>query len=426
MVLVAIIAILGIPYCSITNVAIAPGSSGDFVWLMVCSALVFMMVPALAFFYGGMLRKQSMTSIMSQVLAAIVIMTLVWTICGFTLAFGSDGPVIGSLDYFMFNGLLSGDSPGSSSSLSFAVFQMMFAVITGAIIIGACAERVRFVAIMWILVFWSVFVYVPVAHWIWGGGFLSSYLTVLDFAGGIVIHILAGVSGLALAIAVGPRRECLRKARPHNIPFVFFGGVLLWVGWFGFNGGSGLYADGMALRAIFVSHLAGAGGAGAWMACQYLSTGRVNTMGIVTGAIAGLGSITPMAGYVEAPSALIVGIVGGILCYYAIGFMRSRRNVDDALDVFGLHGVSGFWGSISTGIFACGAFTPGGVEGLVYGGTDLIVGQIVSSLFVGVYVFVVTYAIAFVLSRFIKVRISENQESIGQDLSEHGEAAYYL
>ncbi|MCQ2070299.1 MAG: ammonium transporter [archaeon] len=426
MILIVIIALLGIPYCKVTNVTVAPGSSGDFVWLMVSSALVFMMVPALAFFYGGMLRKQNMTSIMSQVLGAIVIMTLVWTVCGFTLAFGSDGPVIGSLDHFMFNGLLSGESPGSSASLSFAVFQMMFAVITGAIIIGACAERVRFVAIMWILVFWSVFVYVPVAHWIWGGGFLSSNFTVLDFAGGIVIHILAGVSGLALAMAVGPRKDSIRKARPHNIPFVFLGGVFLWVGWFGFNGGSGLYADGMALRAIFVSHLAGAGGAAAWMACQYLTTGRVNTMGIVTGAIAGLGSITPMAGYVEAPAAMIVGIVGGILCYFAIGFMRSRKNIDDALDVFGLHGISGIWGSIATGIFVSGALSPGGVEGLVYGGTDLIIGQIVSSVFVTAYVFAVTYAIVYVLSRFIKVRISEDQETIGQDLSEHGEAAYNL
>ncbi|MCQ2085142.1 MAG: ammonium transporter [archaeon] len=420
------IALIGLPYCSVTDVAVAPGSSGDFVWIMVCSALVFMMVPALAFFYGGMLRKQSMGSIMAQVLAAIVVMSLVWVICGFSLAFATDGPVIGSLDYFMFNGLLAGGAPSDSSTLSFAVFQMMFAVITCAIIIGSCAERVRFAAIMLILVLWSVFVYVPVAHWIWGGGFLSANLPMVDFAGGIVIHILAGASGLALAVVAGPRKAHIRKARPHNIPFVFIGGMLLWVGWFGFNGGSGLYGDGVAIRAIFISHLAGAAGAASWMVCQYISTGRVNVMGIITGAIAGLGSITPMAGYVEAPSAIVVGMVGGILCHYAIAFMRSRKNVDDALDVFGLHGISGIWGSIATGIFACGALTPGGLDGLMYGGTELIVGQIAASLFVLVYVFAVTYAIGFLVSKIMVLRVSDNCEVIGQDLAEHGEPAYSM
>jgi len=423
---ISILAIAGISHYELADVAVAPGSSGDFVWILVCSALVFFMVPALALFYGGMLRKQSMTSIMSQVLAAIVVMTLVWVICGFSLAFGSTGDIIGNFDYFMFGGLLTGGSPADSSTLAFAVFQMMFAVITCAIIIGACAERVRFNSIILIMIFWSLFVYVPVAHWIWGGGFLASHFVVLDFAGGIVIHILAGASGLALAIIAGPRKDHIRKARPHNIPFVFIGALFLWVGWFGFNGGSGLYADGCAIRAIFVSHVAAVSGAAAWMICQYVTTGRMNVMAIVTGAIAGLGSVTPMAGYIEAPAAIVVGLVGGLLCYFGIGYMRSRKNVDDALDVFGLHGISGLWGSIATGIFASGALTPGGVCGLLYGGTDLIIGQIVSSVFVFGYVFLATYVIAFVVSKVTPLRVPDNCESLGQDIAEHGEPAYYL
>ncbi|MCQ2079512.1 MAG: ammonium transporter [archaeon] len=421
-----VVSVLFLSQCSFQSVTLAPGSSGDFVWILVSSALVFMMVPALALFYGGMLRKQSMTSIMAQVLIDIVVMTLMWVICGFTLTFGSDGVLIGDLSHFFFNGMLDGGSPDSNNALAFAVFQMMFAVITGAIIIGACAERVRFVTITWFLVLWGLLVYVPVAHWIWGGGFLSAWFTVLDYAGGITIHILAGVTGLALAWFVGPRRSSSRKARAHNIPFVFFGAIMLWVGWFGFNGGSGLYADGMAIRAIFTSHLAAAAGMGAWCICQYYSTGHVNVLGMVTGAIAGLGSVTPMAGYIDAPAAFVVGIVGGILCYYAIIFMRSRKNIDDALDVFGLHGVSGFWGSIATGIFVSGAYTPGGVCGLVYGGVDLFIGQVVASAVVGIYGFAVTYAIIYLLSRFMAVRIPEQEESIGQDIVEHGEPSYSL
>ncbi|MCQ2071105.1 MAG: ammonium transporter [archaeon] len=392
---------------------------------MVCAGLVFFMVPGLAFFYGGMLRKQSMTSIMCQCIAAIVIMTLIWVICGFSLTFSGDGAFIGNLDYFFFEGLLDGSLPSEQNSLTFAVFQMMFAVITGAIIIGACAERVRFVSITVILILWGLLVYVPVAHWIWGGGFLASNFVVLDYAGGIVVHILAGMTGLALALFVGRRKDSVRKSRAHNIPFVFIGALMLWFGWFGFNGGSGLTADGIAIRAIFMSQLSAVAATASWSVCQYILTGRVGVLGMVSGSIAGLGSVTPMAGYISAPSAFVVGIIGGVLCYFAVSYMRSKSNIDDALDVFGVHGVAGFWGSISTGLFVEGRFC-NGINGLFFGGTDLLVGQIVSSLVVAVYCFVVTYAIVFLVSKFMKIRIPEDEETIGQDIVEHGEPSYMI
>lgn len=397
-------------------------SSGDIGWLLTASLLVFLMVPGIAFFYGGMLRKQSMTSMMAQTLIAIGVMTLSWVILGYSLAFGSSGGIIGTLDFVFMNGL--DDGTGSYTALGFATFQMMFAILTAAIVLGACAERVRFVTITWFLVFWGIFVYVPMAHWVWSGGFESLGLTVLDFAGGDVVHICAAVTGLALVLFVGPRHDSTRKARAHNIPFAFLGAMLLWVGWFGFNGGSGLAANGQAIHAIFVSQLSAAAAMIAWATCQYVVVGRVGVLGLISGGIAGLVAITPGAGYVSTPAAFLIGLVGGALCFFAVRFIHRKNKFDDALDVFGVHGVGGIWGGIATGLFAESKFT-GGIDGLLFGGTDLFVGQLCAIAITVVFCFAVSYAIIFILSKFMAVRIPEAEEPIGQDIVEHGEPSYY-
>ncbi len=395
--------------------------SGNIGWLLTASILVFLMVPGIAFFYGGMLRKQSMTSMMAQTLIAIGVMTLSWIILGYSLAFGSTGGIIGNFDFVFMNGL---DVEGSYSQLEFATFQMMFAILTAAIVIGACAERVRFVTITWFLLFWGIFVYVPMAHWVWSGGFESLGLTVLDFAGGDVVHICAAVTGLALVLFVGARHDSTRKARAHSIPFAFLGAMLLWIGWFGFNGGSGLEANGQAIHAMFVSQLAAAAAMMAWAVCQYVVVGRIGVLGLVSGGIAGLVAITPGAGYVGIPAAFVIGLVGGALCFFAVRYIHSKCNFDDALDVFGVHGVGGIWGGIATGLFAESKFT-GGINGLLFGGTDLFIGQICAIVITIVFCFVVSYAIIFILSKFMAVRIPEAEEPIGQDIVEHGEPAYY-
>ncbi len=395
--------------------------SGNIGWLLTASILVFLMVPGIAFFYGGMLRKQSMTSMMAQTLIAIGVMTLSWIILGYSLAFGSTGGIIGNFDFVFMNGL---DVEGSYSQLEFATFQMMFAILTAAIVIGACAERVRFVTITWFLLFWGIFVYVPMAHWVWSGGFESLGLTVLDFAGGDVVHICAAVTGLALVLFVGARHDSTRKARAHSIPFAFLGAMLLWIGWFGFNGGSGLEANGQAIHAMFVSQLAAAAAMMAWAVCQYVVVGRIGVLGLVSGGIAGLVAITPGAGYVGIPAAFVIGLVGGALCFFAVRYIHSKCNFDDALDVFGVHGVGGIWGGIATGLFAESKFTDG-INGLLFGGTDLFIGQICAIVITIVFCFVVSYAIIFILSKFMAVRIPEAEEPIGQDIVEHGEPAYY-
>ncbi|WP_400249882.1 ammonium transporter [Methanomethylophilus alvi] len=396
--------------------------SGSISWIMVSSALVFAMVPGLAFFYGGMLRRQSMSSMIAQTLAAISIMSISWIAVGYSLAFGSDGVIIGNLQHLFFGGLTEEASGGAISTLEFATFQMMFAIVTAALVLGACAERIRFNAIVWFLIIWSVLVYAPMAHWVWGGGWFDQFLTVLDFAGGTVVHICAGVTGLALCIFVGPRLSGTRKARAHSIPFAFLGAMLLWIGWFGFNGGSSALADGTAVHAFFTTQAAGACGMAAWAIVQYIKVGRVGVLGLIAGGISGLVAITPGAAYVGFVESMVIGAVGGALCFMAVRIIRSKTKFDDALDVFGVHGVGGIWGAISTGIFAKSSLA--GVDGLIYGGVDLFVGQVVAVLATIVFCFAMSYAIIWLISKFMKVRIPEDEESIGQDIVEHGEPAY--
>lgn len=407
---------------------ITADDTGNVGWILICSALVFVMTPGVALFYGGMLRKQSMTSVMTQTLVAMSIMTVSWVLVGYTLAFGTDiNGIIGNLEYALLHGVSATDIADGSTipDMEFMMFQLMFAMITAAIVLGACAERVKFKAIAIFLLVWSIVVYAPMAHWVWGGGLFAQYLTVLDFAGGTVVHICAGATGLAIVSVIGIRSKNTVK-RPHNIPMVFIGTLLLWVGWFGFNGGSGLAADGIAINAIIVTQISAAFAAATWGLIQYFHVGRVGVLGMVAGAVAGLVAITPAAGYVGPSEAIVIGLVGGAVCYFGVMAMHRIKGVDDSLDVFGIHGIGGIWGAIATGIFAVPAMVPGGYEGLIYGGTSLFAGQIVAVVATLAFTFVVSYAIMKILSMFMDVRLTEDEEKIGADIIEHGEPSYNM
>jgi len=396
--------------------------TGSISWIMVSSALVFIMIPGVAFFYGGMLRKQSMSSMMSQTLIAMGVLMISWTVVGYSLAFSGDGAVIGDLNRMFMSGV-SENAPSGISEMEFALFQGMFAMLTAAIVLGACAERIRYTAVIWFLAAWSILVYAPMAHWVWGGGLFDQYLVVLDFAGGTVVHICAGITGIALVLFAGKRSERVRNSRAHNIPIAFLGCMMLWFGWIGFNGGSELAADGNAVRAVLASMVAAACGMMAWAAVQYLTVGRVGVLGMIAGSIAGLVGITPGAAYVGIPESMFIGAVAGALCFYAVRITKQKGWVDDALDVFAVHGVGGIWGAIATGILAIPELS-GGKAGLIYGSADLFIGQIVAIVCTMAFCFTVSYAIVWCLSKVMRVCVTEEEELVGQDLIEHGENAY--
>ncbi len=405
-----------------------PADYANVSWIAICSILVFIMTPGVALFYGGMLRKQSMTSIIAQTLLSMAVMGISWFVVGYSLAFSEGNAFIGGLDHIFFNGV-SVDQMNISDfipDMEFAIFQMMFALITAGIVLGACAERIKYTAITWFLAVWSVIVYAPMAHMVWGGGFLATRLpfglTTLDFAGGTVVHICAGATGLALAAYLG-KRSSRTSTRSHSIPMAFIGCFLLWFGWFGFNGGSGLAADAVAINAIMVSQISAVCAMASWAAIQYLHVGRVGVLGLIAGAIAGLVAITPAAGSVAPVDALFIGLVGGAVCYFGVILMRKKSGLDDALDVMGVHGIGGIWGAIATGLFSNAA-----AGGLFYSGDwHLVVGQLVAIVFTLVFCFVASYIIIWVIGKIMKdVRIPTEEELIGQDLVEHGEPAYVM
>lgn len=428
-----IMASIAVLVAAVAVICMIPGASADagdvaadgsISWILISSILVFMMIPGAAFFYGGMLRKQSMTSIMAQSLVCMGILGLVWFICGYSLAFGTDGFLIGDWSYVFMDGVIENATGGAISTMEFAIFQMMFAMLTATLMVGAFAERVKFTSICWFLLFWSVLVYVPMAHWVWGGGMFDQLFTVLDFAGGTVVHICAGISGAAVVLYVGTRKDSVRKSRAHSIPLAYLGAMMLWIGWMGFNGGSGLYADGQAVRAILVTNVAAVAAMMTWAVVQYMMVGRITVLGLITGAIAGMVAITPAAGYVEMWTGLVFGVAVGVLCYFSVRFFHNLKKFDDALDVFAVHGCGGILGSILTGVFATSKYCS--ADGLLYGGVDLFVGQIAAVVITLVYCFVVSYAIIFVLDKISKVRVLESEEVVGPDLVEHGEPSYNM
>jgi len=402
-------------------------NSGDTAFVLISAALVCLMTPGLAFFYGGLVRKKNVLTIMIQSFISMGIVTAIWIFGGFSLAFGKDfHGLIGNFQYFGLQGVGMSPNPTYGPTIPFLVFyiyQSMFAIITPALITGAFADRVNFKSYLKFLVLWSILVYIPLTHWIWGGGFLAQ-LGVVDFAGGIVVHVSAGIAALASVFFVGKRVMVPgEKAAPHNIAFVALGTGLLWFGWFGFNGGSALAANGIAATAFVNTDIAGSFAMITWLLISWILEKKPTMVGVLTGAVAGLATITPAAGYVRPWAAVIIGILSSIVCYMAVQ-VRIKLDWDDALDVWGVHGVGGILGSILVGVFAESAVN--GTSGLIQGNVHQFLVQVFGVGFTALYAFVVTYLILKVINVFDSVRVTEDVELLGLDTSIHGEVAYDL
>ncbi len=404
-------------------------NTGDTGFIMISTALVFLMTPGLALFYGGMVRKKNVLSTLMQSWIIMGIMSLQWILVGYTLAFGTDyHGLIGGLDWLGLNGVgmePNLDYAATIPAVVFMAFQMMFAIITPALISGSVAERMRFPAFTVFVLLWATLVYDPLAHWVWGvGGFLRT-LGALDFAGGNVVHISSGYSALTVAIILGKRKGLGKDSMaPHHVPMTVLGAGLLWFGWFGFNAGSALGANGLAGMAFVNTNTAAAAAAIAWAVVERIHRGKSTILGTASGAVAGLVAITPGAGFVTPLSSIFIGLVGGTVCYLAISVMKAKFGYDDALDAFGCHGIGGTWGALATGIFATTTINPAGADGLFYGNASLLGIQAISVgitiLFTGAATFIILKGISLVM----KLRVNEEQESTGLDLSLHGETAY--
>ncbi len=402
-------------------------NTGDIAWVLTATALVLVMTPALAFFYGGMVRKKNVISTLNLSIIMMGLISVQWILVGFTLAFGPNrGGVIGGLDYLGLEGV--GGAPNSDYAatipfLLFAAFQMMFAIITPALITGAFVERVRFASFLLFAVLWATLVYDPVAHWVWAVGGALRNLGALDFAGGTVVHITAGFSALAFAMVIRARRGFGRAPmEPHNIPYTILGAGLLWMGWFGFNAGSSLGANPVAVNALVTTNTAAASCGLVWMMLTWRDN-KPSVLGIVTGAVVGLVAITPAAGYVTPLAAIVIGAIAAPISYYAIRF-RQKRKLDESLDVWACHGMGGAWGALATGLFATTAVNSAGANGLFYGNPQQFVVQAIAAGTTIVFAFGVTFALAKGLDAVLGLRVSENAEEVGLDLSEHGERAY--
>jgi len=400
-------------------------NSGDTAWLLTSSALVLAMtVPGLALFYGGMVRRKNALGTIMHSFIALCLISIQWVLWGYSLAFGPDvGKIIGSLSYVGLSGV--GQEPfGTVPHLAFMVFQLVFAVITLALITGAFAERMKFSAYIVFGLLWSTLVYDPLAHWVWGGGWLMS-LGALDFAGGTVVHISSGVSALVCAIVLGKRiGHGKEHMPPHNLPLVFIGAGLLWFGWFGFNAGSALAANGLAASAFVATNTAAAAAALAWMFTEWAYRGKPTLLGAASGAVAGLVAITPAAGFVGPISSILIGIGAGVFCYFAV-FLKEKLGYDDSLDVFAVHGIGGTWGAIATGLFANPAVNAAG-KGLLFGNPGQLMTQIIAVGATWVLAIVGTFIILKVVDAIVGLRVTEEAERTGLDLSQHNESGYVL
>lgn len=400
---------------------------GDTAWVLVATALVMMMTPALAFFYGGMVRRKNVLSTLNLSFIIIGLVSIQWVLVGYTLAFGpSIGGIIGALDFAGLTGVGSApnaDYAATIPHLAFAAYQMMFAIITPALITGAFVERVRFKAFLLFALLWATFVYDPVAHWVWGIGGVLRTLGALDFAGGTVVHITAGFSALAFARVIGARRGYGKAPlEPHNIPYSILGAGLLWVGWFGFNGGSALGANGLAVNAVVVTNTAAAAAGTVWMFLSWRDN-KPSILGVITGAVVGLVAITPAAGYVTPLAALVIGALAAPISYYAIK-LRQSRNLDESLDVWACHGMGGVWGALATGLFATKAVNEAGANGLFFGNPNQFVLQAIAVGATVIFSFGATFVVVKLLDKTVGLRVTANEEEVGLDISEHGERAY--
>jgi Amt family ammonium transporter len=402
-------------------------SAGDTAWILVCCSLVLLMTPALAFFYGGMVRRKNVLSTLTLSYVFMSLIGVQWILFGYSLSFGPDiGGWIGGLDFAGFKGVGAEPNAVYSNTIPhelFAAFQMMFAVITPALITGAFVERVKFKSFLLFSLLWATLVYDPLCHWVWGQGGWLKEMGVLDFAGGTVVHIAAGFSALAFALVIGPRKGYGKvPIEPNNIPLTVLGTGLLWVGWFGFNAGSALGANGVAVNALVTTNTSAAAAGLVWMMLSWLD-GRPSTLGIATGMVVGLAAVTPASGYVTPLAAMAIGAIAAPICYYAIRF-RDRRNLDESLDVWACHGMSSTWGTLATGLFATVAVNADGANGLFFGNPGQLGIQIIAVIVTIVFSFGMTYVLAKVLDMSIGLRVSQMEEEVGLDISSHGERSY--
>ncbi len=405
-------------------------NAGDTVFVLMSAALVMLMTPGLALFYGGMVRDKNILGTLMQSFIVLGLVTLEWVLWGYSLSFGADhGGVIGGLGWFGLKGVGMNPSPDYGTTiphLAFMIFQCMFAIITVALITGAFAERMKFSAFVLFALLWTTFVYNPLAHWVWGVGGWMGQIGALDFAGGTVVHISSGISALAAALMVGKRLGYGTAAfLPHNLPMTITGAGLLWFGWFGFNAGSALAANGLAANAFVVTHIASALGALSWVIMEWVHTGKPTTLGAASGAVAGLVAITPASGFVGPISSIIIGGLAGIICYGGI-LLKAKLGYDDSLDVVGIHGFGGTWGALATGLFASTMVNPDGADGLFFGNPSQLWTQFVSVAATMAFAFLMTLIILKVVDLMVGLRVTEEEEEIGMDISLHNEAGYSL
>lgn len=399
--------------------------TGNTAWVLIAAAMVFFMTPGLALFYGGMARSKNVLSTIMQSFFLIGVISVEFMLIGYTLIFGDDvHGIIGSLNKIGLMGTENSIMEGANiPEMAFIAFQCMFAIITPAIMSGSITGRMRFAPFVVFAVIWSVLIYNPMAHWVWGGGFLAN-LGALDFAGGLVIHVLSGVSGLVLCLLLGRRRGYGRMPMlPHHLPMTVLGGAMLWFGWFGFNAGSALGASTLAANAVLTTQMSAAIGIVGWVLVERYHRGKPTVLGAVSGGVSGLVTITPAAGFVTPVAAIPIGFIGAICCYVAVAILKSKVGYDDSLDAFGIHGVGGMWGAIATGLFATVTVNPDGADGLFYGG-NLLIPQLISLVVAIALAIIGTVVIFKVVSYFMDMRVSISAESLGIDISEHGEGAY--
>jgi ammonium transporter, Amt family len=403
-------------------------NAADTAWMMVSTALVMLMTPGVALFYGGMVRSKNVLSTIMMSFMSLGVIGILWALYGYSLAFGTDwGGVIGGLDFIGLRNV--GQLPSAIYAttvphLAFMAFQMMFAIITVALITGAVVERIKFGSLLVFSVLWFTVVYCPIAHWVWGSGGWLARLGALDFAGGMVVHISAGVSAFAMAFLLGPRKGYYEGApmSAHNVPLVVIGAGLLWFGWFGFNAGSALTSGGLATSAFVTTNMSAAAGAFTWMMLSWYFH-RPTVSGIVTGAVAGLGAVTPASGFVSPIMGIPIGIVASLIAYYCIQF-RMRKRIDESLDVWAVHGMGGTWGTLATGIFAALAVNGAGADGLIYGNAMQLLKQLAGVAAVWAFAFGMTWILGKLVDITMGLRVNETEESVGLDISQHGERAY--
>lgn len=405
-----------------------PIDTGDTTWMLISTGLVMMMTPALGFFEAGLIRAKNTLSIIMQTFSGLAILSILWFIIGFTLVFApSQGGIIGGLDWFFFNNVPINDSVDYAPTIpgvTFASYQMMFAVITPLLITGAFAERLKWSSFFVFIIAWSLVVYYPLAHWIWGRGWLAD-LGVFDFAGGIVIHTSAGLGSLAAALVLGRRKNFGPDIMvPHNIPLAVIGASLLWIGWFGFNAGSALASGSLAANTLLVTHIASATSAMVWIGLSWKRSGKPSTTAVINGAIAGLAGVTPAAGFISAQNSFLLGIVLGFASYYAILLLKEHLKIDDALDVSSVHGVTGIIGALAIGIIASTAINPAGPDGLAYGNPIQFAIQALGVAVAAVVGFVGTVVIMKVIDVTMGLKVKEEEEDIGLDITQHAERAY--